>query len=565
MNNVSNSASAFEIFQKCACRMIQQCYTCFNCARRRRIHPDNSSNPNHNKIIRFHASKLIRVIHLKNFINKKSNFVESPLHFSDHSDERKRTFSFSDSDYAFTCWSKPLRLCDECRRSFKNLWQENMVNSVPSQCLENDNTQPEHSFSSRQVTLNNSLEEFADAFVTGILNDAISNICSKKTLQNSFSSTSESVLYAKSREHKFELGNSRQCKSEHEEKTDESNIGCILELGPCPEQSILQKNKPLKTNMNGIMSDCSCGKEDTPENQSNGEMYVYYNSSYSDAEEEPNIRLKLGEKNSVTQNGNFSICPHLKNKSSKPILLFLHGVGCSADLWSHLLYYFGEEGYEVVAPDMLGHGFSSTPDSPCAYTFHNLLKDTLDIFDKFVGEMKCVVIGHAFGCSLAAALARYRPQQVSQLVLVSGGGPTPLAPRTADFRPPAVSPWLQICLKPLLFCGLKRDILYVPCGKHIETADSIKAGVPSYVLNHIARGQDWPEGDSAFHRRILVPTLLVHGMKDPYVTLVQECEMERTIPRSSLELIANAGHFAMLETPEKLCHMIQCFINWWNL
>jgi len=77
------------------------------------------------------------------------------------------------------------------------------------------------------------------------------------------------------------------------------------------------------------------------------------------------------------------------------------------------------------------------------------------------------------------------------------------------------------------------------------------------------RGQNWPEGDAAFHRRILIPTLLVHGMKDTEVTLVQECEMERTIPRACLELIPTAGHLSLLETPEQLSHMILCFVNWW--
>lgn len=51
--------------------------------------------------------------------------------------------------------------------------------------------------------------------------------------------------------------------------------------------------------------------------------------------------------------------------------------------------------------------------------------------------------------------------------------------------------------------------------------------VPSHVLKYIEKGQHWPEGDAAFHRRILVPTLLVHGLQDTKITLVQECEMER--------------------------------------
>lgn len=269
---------------------------------------------------------------------------------------------------------------------------------------------------------------------------------------------------------------------------------------------------------------------------------------------------------SNVQQGRNKQCYHTtKLKRLKPLLYFLHGVGCSAELWSALLQHFTAAGYEVLAPDMLGHGYSAAPDKASAYTFHRLLKDSIDIFDRFVGEhRKCVVIGHAYGCSLAAAVARYRAQQVSHLVLISGGGPAPLAPRTADSRACSVSPCLLACMRPLLMCGFRRNILYAPCGKHIESCPSMSKGIPHYVLHHVAQGQDWPEGDATFHRRILAPTLLVHGLQDPYVTLVQECEMERTIPRSFLELIPDAGHLSMLETPAHLCHMIHCFIDWWS-
>jgi hypothetical protein len=60
-------------------------------------------------------------------------------------------------------------------------------------------------------------------------------------------------------------------------------------------------------------------------------------------------------------------------------------------------------------------------------------------------------------------------------------------------------------------------------------------GVPHYVLHHVAQGQDWPEGDATFHRHIVAPTLLVHGLQDPYVTLVQECEMER-VSRNGVQI-----------------------------
>ena len=40
---------------------------------------------------------------------------------------------------------------------------------------------------------------------------------------------------------------------------------------------------------------------------------------------------------------------------------FYLGVGGSADSWQNQLTFFSSLGYEVIAPDLLGHGFSSTP------------------------------------------------------------------------------------------------------------------------------------------------------------------------------------------------------------
>ncbi|KAG8233818.1 hypothetical protein J437_LFUL008039, partial [Ladona fulva] len=339
----------------------------------------------------------------------------------------------------------------------------------------------------------------------------------------------------------------------------------------------------------------------------------------------------------------------------KPSLLFLHGAGSSADIWSLQLQYFSFVGYEVIAPDMLGHGYSSAPDCPSAYTFDRLLQDVLQIFDRFILQhQKCVIIGHSYGSCFAAAVARYRPEQVVQLVLLSSGGPSPLVPSKAVFSFPSC---IMSFMKPFLMCGFKSfakrttqldqfavhekkrakmkssvveklleieekkllayqqrksnlldedadfhflmsllpylrkvpkqrkmlvrtklqqifcdeelhgehgaqhvssgythaaggssnqswesgstltvtpqntpedlasDLFYGPRGKHLHPCCTYE--LPPYVLKHVERGQEWVEGDAAFHRRIMVPTLLVHGLKDPYISLVEECEMER--------------------------------------
>ena len=68
-------------------------------------------------------------------------------------------------------------------------------------------------------------------------------------------------------------------------------------------------------------------------------------------------------------------------------------------------------------------------------------------------------------------------------------------------------------------------------------------------------------GDAAYHRKISVPTLLVYGMKDPLVSLVEMCEMERTIPKAYLELIPLAGHMLMQDQSQDLNVMLKKFIT----
>ena len=74
------------------------------------------------------------------------------------------------------------------------------------------------------------------------------------------------------------------------------------------------------------------------------------------------------------------------------------------------------------------------------------------------------------------------------------------------------------------------------------------------LLNHLI-------GDASFYRRIGVPCLLVYGLKDPVISLVEMCEMERTIPKSYLELIPLAGHDVMQDQPKSLNIMLRKFVE----
>lgn len=87
---------------------------------------------------------------------------------------------------------------------------------------------------------------------------------------------------------------------------------------------------------------------------------------------------------------------HLESSYKNVTLFFIHGVGGSADIWNSQIDFFANLGLEVIAPDLLGHGFSQSPDVQRMYHFNEILADMETIFDKHCKRQN-IVIGHSYG------------------------------------------------------------------------------------------------------------------------------------------------------------------------
>ena len=60
-------------------------------------------------------------------------------------------------------------------------------------------------------------------------------------------------------------------------------------------------------------------------------------------------------------------------------------------------------------------------------------------------------------------------------------------------------------------------------------AKELAFDVPVYVLSHMMNGQDWLDGDELYHQWLTMPTLLLHGKYDKFVTVEEEMEMEKVM------------------------------------
>jgi lipase len=117
----------------------------------------------------------------------------------------------------------------------------------------------------------------------------------------------------------------------------------------------------------------------------------------------------------------------------RPVLA-LHGISGHGGRWKRLAEEF-LLGYQVIAPDLRGHGDSTTLPP---WTLEQHAADLLSVLDSL--EVSGLpVVGHGFGGAAAIHLARLAPQRVTRLVLLDPA--IGLEPR---FAMDTMEPWPQV-------------------------------------------------------------------------------------------------------------------------
>ncbi|GFN78101.1 abhydrolase domain-containing protein 8 [Plakobranchus ocellatus] len=239
------------------------------------------------------------------------------------------------------------------------------------------------------------------------------------------------------------------------------------------------------------------------------------------------------------------------------VIFFIHGVGGSCDIWRGQTEYFAQLGYEVIAPDLIGHGLSCAPNDQKAYHFREIAADMEELFDTYC-KRRNVLVGHSYGASFATLLARTRARRVTRLVLVSGGPPSPLAPQPGVFTMPFC---LLACIKPCLTRGFYKGAFnQKPSSSGLSAPRELAFEIPTRVLQYTMNGQDWPDGDELYHNWLTCPTLLLYGDRDKLVSLHEEQEMQRAVFDSRLEVIQEASHMVMMEASVQVNSLIHSFL-----
>ncbi len=102
-------------------------------------------------------------------------------------------------------------------------------------------------------------------------------------------------------------------------------------------------------------------------------------------------------------------------RGERPFVL-VHGFTGSRDDFADVLAHLGELGH-TVTPDNRGHGGTTNPGVPEAYSLEHLRDDLLGLLDA-LGHERVDLLGHSLGGMIALRFVLAHPDRVASLVLM---------------------------------------------------------------------------------------------------------------------------------------------------
>lgn len=115
-------------------------------------------------------------------------------------------------------------------------------------------------------------------------------------------------------------------------------------------------------------------------------------------------------------------------------LLLLHGAGMDRTVWVLLARYFARHGFNVITPDLPGHGASGGDALATIEIQAEFLWSLLDVLqsDHDLPATPLVLGGHSMGALTVCAAAGLQPSRVAHLLLFGAGYPMPVGKPLLD-------------------------------------------------------------------------------------------------------------------------------------
>jgi pimeloyl-[acyl-carrier protein] methyl ester esterase len=241
-----------------------------------------------------------------------------------------------------------------------------------------------------------------------------------------------------------------------------------------------------------------------------------------------------------------------------PDLALIHGWGLDSAAWEPVVEILMQQ-CRVHLIDLAGYGGQPTSHADFTQTAQALI-DSLPN-----GVTLC---GWSLGGMLALQAALLAPQKIARLILV---GSTPSfmqrdnwrsaqAPDLLDTFASAVAQNTATTLQRFIALLNQGDAQARPISRAL-TGRTLGNALPD--TETLTRGLDWLRSIDlrAQIPAIALPTLLIHGERDPLMPLAAAHWLADQLPQARLETFTNAAHAPFLADPERFTSLVGDFCH----
>jgi pimeloyl-ACP methyl ester carboxylesterase len=247
--------------------------------------------------------------------------------------------------------------------------------------------------------------------------------------------------------------------------------------------------------------------------------------------------------------------------SGAPVLM-LHGSGPGVSAWANWRLNMGSLGerYRVLAPDLVGFGYTERPDD--VHYGLETWRDHVWAFMDALGLERVSIVGNSLGGRVALAMAGQHPERVERMVLMGAPGVgmtlTEGLKALREYQPSE-----QNMRRMLLDC--------FAVDKSIITDDLVRTRYEASV----APGAFEAYRDMFFSSKhsgsqlgiteeqvtaIATRTLLLHGLQDKVVPVEVAWNMVRLLPNADLAVFSRCGHWTQIERADDFNKLVGDFL-----
>ena len=245
-----------------------------------------------------------------------------------------------------------------------------------------------------------------------------------------------------------------------------------------------------------------------------------------------------------------------KFQAELPTLVFIHGAQNDHSVWNLQSQKLADQGYNVVAVDLPGHGLSR---GNAKTTINEMAQWLLTFFD-VVGIKNASLIGHSMGSLIALETARIAPERVKKLALLGNAYPMKVADALltmAHENEPAaidmVTGWS--------YYKIAESNLQESTKQLMRRMSAIN---PNHLLfTDLSACNNYAHGEEAalVINEHQCPTLFLMAQQDRMTPPKASAKLRATIPEASVVEIAECGHAMLSEQPGEVLGALVDFLK----